>query len=222
MKKYFSLAIVIVLLTAYACQQDELPETDAPLSNDPVTSSEDKSSASLYPDHRNFSRKVGKTISHQTGETWIDNYRREVGRNSPAYVLNAKIVKDLLQNPVCIGISLHFAEDNTGKVVILPITVDQDGKRIKTDIVVTQSGSIDWLTAQQWMDNYKGAVDAHFFGADTFSRLLTEDAVEIHLTEALDDRNKRQLLLRKGKAKGNSDDDDDYEDGSWPCPPMCP
>lgn len=223
MKKYRSLAVVIVVLASYACQNDSLTGPEKTISNDLVAPAENTSSSSQPANRQTFSRKVGKSITHKTGKKWIDNFRRVADRSSPAYIVRAKAFKDLLGNFGCVGISFQFARGNSGEILILPIGVDQNGTLMETDSVITQTGTIDWHTAQQWISRYTGPVKSHFFGADTFSRLLTENTSAIYLTEALDDANSPQLLLSKGNASQNEEEeDDDYEDGSWPCPPVCP
>lgn len=95
--------------------------------------------------------------------------------------------------------------------------------------------------AKQWAANYKatikpGDTEAHYFGGDIIRRLLNEDgSVGIRIYYAIDDQDKKQLLLVGVDADGNnllpqegSSVETVENDGgpiivnhSFPCPPAC-
>lgn len=144
-----------------------------------------------------FNKRVGAPINDSTGASWIGNYQKMHGQNM-TYYLNSGYLQKILIQPNCVGICLYYAQDANKKVHIIPIGVSSVGKKMKQDMVVTSQCAISWATAQEWIANDKGIVDAHFFGSNTFERLNLngcETGGTIRVEFAIDNKNKPQLLL---------------------------
>ena len=89
---------------------------------------------------------------------------------------------------------------------------------MKSSSINTQKGPVDWDTAQHWIANEPGAIDARFFGRNTFKRLFRDlTCTAVKATFATDEQQKPQLLLCNASLKVAID----FEDASRPCPPYC-
>ena len=94
---------------------------------------------------------------------------------------------------------------------IFPSAVDSAG-RLLTDVAAPAD-------ARRFIDQYSGTVKSHFFGSDTYTRLLDEGRCEaVRATLALDDALAPQLLLSDAAEK----EPRVYEDESAVCPTICP
>jgi hypothetical protein len=164
-----------------------------------------------------FHKGVGGPIDKTTANRWINNFRVS-GRAVTNLSLHAESLRQILSIQGCIGISLCYATDDTGNLIVIPVGVDNKGMNMIASTIDLQTRTIDWSTATNWMSNYSGEIRSHFFGANTFKRLLDEKGVEqIRLTKASNDNGELQLLL----SDMDSIDPDVYEDKSWPCPSYC-
>lgn len=103
----------------------------------------------------------------------------------------------------------------------------------------SEGGPIPLPTAKEWTANYRktikeGETRAHYFGKDTFYRLLNEDkCVGIRAYYAIDDKGSKQLLLvgvdengndllpSEGTAAKEGGDELAIMDFSYPCPAYC-
>ena len=211
--------IVLAFFFLYACTNPQMGEspvvapnlTEGNLAN---ANSQALSSAGY------FHKAVGAPISVDKGNIWISNFRKTYAtRQAAEYSLQACEIKTILNNPTCVGISLYYALDGKGQEHILPIGTTQAGKALKAADIVIQNGSIDWATAWQWIAAHPGSVDAHFFGANTFQRLLSDGTCKtIRTTFAINDAGSPQLLLTNANARTMNG----FEDASFPCPPCHP
>lgn len=113
--------------------------------------------------------------------------------------------------PGCVGISLQYGVDDSGELQLFPIGVDGDGQGIADTAVPAE--------ARRFIGRYRGTVKSHFFGRDTFTRMLDERGGEsVRATPALDDDRGPQLLLSDAAEK----EPRIYEDESNPCRSACP
>lgn len=167
-----------------------------------------------------FNRTVGAPIDGQTGLRWIGNFSgTQKSTATSNYFVQASALKEIFSNGTCVGIALYYAKDNLGQLQILPIGIDASGRVLVPRSVLVQSTTISWQTALQWIGGYTGKVKAHFFGINTFNRLLVDQsASSIRITPALDDLGNPQLLMSNGSLTSPSS----YEDASIVCPPVCP
>ena len=188
--------------------------------NSPIT--EDLESSSLKRSlARGFHKSVGGPIKKEVGNAWIDNYMKKNG-NAFTYPIESNVITEILENPSTEGIVLHYAIDSKGTRHILATGVTSAGKIIKPRLVSTSEGTISWEDAVTFINNYSGPVKAHFFGKNTFHRLIDEQgATAITATSALDEDYRIQLLLSPMVSIESSRllIGSLYEDKSFPCPP---
>lgn len=103
----------------------------------------------------------------------------------------------------------------------------------------SEGGPIPLSTAMEWTANYRktikeGETRAHYFGRETYQKLLDEaGSVGIRAYYAIDDKGKKQLLLvavdengndllpSEGSAAKNEGDEPAIMDYSYPCPTFC-
>jgi hypothetical protein len=171
-----------------------------------------------------FNETVGAPIDLATGEQWIDNYE-QAENQSKTYTIKVSALNKILSIKNCVGVSLVYALDSTGKLHTLAIGVDSNGKQMASNKVYTQNGDIKWKTAQCWIANYTGTVSSHFFGQNTFKRLWANGYYDVLVTFAIDDKNNPQLLLTAkvpNSSSGKTAARLSFEDASSPCPPVCP
>jgi hypothetical protein len=172
-----------------------------------------------------FHRAVGGKISSQMGKKWIENYVR-VNGNAFTYTLASSDVEQILKDPSVDGIVMYYAADDNGQRHILPFGVT-NGKRMKSQFVATMNGPISWEEANHMISNHRGEVRSHFFGANTFLRLIKDKQLEtIVITGGLDEKDDNQLLLSGPKVLNvetglTADDEWGYEDKSNLCPDLC-
>ncbi len=135
-----------------------------------------------------FHAAVGAPIDAATATRWIENHRQAAGRGVASYTIQAAALRRILERPGCVGISLQYGVDDSGELQLFPIGVDGDGRGIADTAVPAE--------ARRFIDQYTGTVKSHFFGRDTFTRLLDERRSEtVRVTPALDDERAPQLLL---------------------------
>ncbi|GHN00521.1 hypothetical protein WSM22_20100 [Cytophagales bacterium WSM2-2] len=207
---YFSCIVIVFVIATDSCTEQKLTVSSSP-SVSPVNTTA-TSSTNVQP---HFNKSVGAPISREIAMRWMANYKTKTGATAE-YFIKAGDLQKILADNNCIGISLHYATDTRGQLVIIPIGIDADGKLMKASTVANE---LSWTTAWQWIDNYRGEMKSHFFGMQTFARLLTEQkATLVRASLAKDDKGQQQLLL----SNASNADPDDYEDESRKCPPQCP
>jgi hypothetical protein len=177
-----------------------------------------------------FNKKVGAPIDGRLGDRWIANYKTKYGYNQ-FYLLNADTLKAIVNQPNCVGICFYYAKNpnnnNNTKIDILSVGVDGSRKKMQRLTVSCMQDikswvNISWATAQQWIANHTGSVDAHFFGSNTFTeRLLQTPCKAIRVDFAIDDKNIPQLLL-SNTCQDQVNLVKQYEDDSNRCPTDCP
>ncbi len=75
------------------------------------------------------------------------------------------------------------------------------------------------VDARRFIGRYTGTVKSHFYGRNTFTRLLDERRSEaVRATQAFDEDRAPQLLLSDAAEK----EPRVYEDASFPCRSACP
>lgn len=103
----------------------------------------------------------------------------------------------------------------------------------------SEGGPIPLSTAMEWTANYRktikeGETRAHYFGRETYQKLLDEaGSVGIRAYYAIDDKGKKQLLLvgvdengndilpSENSASKDGDGSGEVMDKSFPCPTYC-
>ena len=208
--------VIVVFFIAHACNK-------SPLSPDENVTAEAGRSAKFNTIKditavSRFNKRVGAPIDGRLGDRWIANYKKKYGYNQ-SYSLNHAALQGIVGQPTCVGICLYYAKDGNNKTHILPVGVDANGKKMLAPTVSCSQGNISWATAQQWISKDLGAVDAHFFGSNTFDRLNQAPCSTIKVDFALDDNNIPQLLLSNTCQINLTKQ---YEDDSNRCPTDCP
>lgn len=156
-----------------------------------------------------FHAAVGAPIDAATAKRWIENLRRAEQREGASYTLPAATLRRLLALPGSVGVSLYYGLDDAGELELFPVGTDREGRAI--------AGLSEG--ARRPIRRYTGPVSAHFFGRDTFTRLLDEQRSEaVRVTPARDDEAGPQLLL----SDAAEEDPHTYEDASFPVPEDSP
>ena len=200
-----SIVSASVLLALAACEEmepeDAAEEPQRELSADSANEAETPI----------FHAAVGAPIDAGTGTRWIENHRRVAGSEVVSYTIRVETLRRILGSPGCVGISLQYGVDDSGELQIVPVGVDGDGRPIADTVVPVE--------ARRFTGRYTGTVKSHFFGRNTFIRLLDERHSEaMRATPALDDDRAPQLLLSDAAEK----EPRVYEDRSFPCSSACP
>jgi hypothetical protein len=218
MKKIQAIVLPCFLIALLSCAEHGFDTDQEKISFVDNASSSVSAASSIVKDHP-FKKTVGGPVTQSITARWIDNYKKQHGL-AKTYSINAEKLTNILSQPLCNGISMHYARDEKFNLHILPIGVDASGKIMATENVATENGDIDWTTAQQWISNYSGPAISHFFGANTFERLIHQQKGAVVFAElALDDKMAPVILLSNDKTipTGNS-----KEDITIVCPPVCP
>lgn len=215
-------ALAIAIAMAYSCSEQAIPVETAQSTAVPSSTTADNARTGST---NTFNVSVGAPIEGTTGERWISNYTKDSAGQAKTYTIKAGSLNKILCDKKCVGISLAYAQDLQKRLHVLPMGVDGEGRIISAKSVCTQNGDISWKTAKNWISNYTGPVQSHFFGQNTFQRLWTNGNADVVITFALDDNNNPQLLLAvatptstSGKVSAKSN----FEDASAACPPACP
>ena len=186
---------VFVLVALTACEMEAFEAAQTALPADPG----DATTPS------NFHAAVGAPIDAATAKRWIENYRQADDRGFASTTIQAATLRRIQGLPGCVGVSLYYGLDDAGAVQIFPIGTDGEGRAI--------AGTPLPAEATRWIRRYTGPVKSHFFGRDTFTRLLDERRSEIvRVTPALDDDQAPQLLL----SDAAETEPRIYEDESFP------
>jgi hypothetical protein len=213
---FFSLASLVLFATC--SKQSSIVENMSSAKANSIESETPEKSL-LNP----FHRSVGGKISTETGKKWIENYVKASGK-SCSYTIESSIIEDLLADSKVDGIVMYYAVDNRGEPHILPFGV-ANGKRIKATFVTTRNGQVSWEEAMEMIANHKDVTRSHFFGANTFQRLIKDRQVKIILAiRGRDDQNVDQLLLFDGGNVSNAasaNEEEQPEDKSNVCPLLC-
>ena len=193
---------VLVLLSLAACEMESEDAADEQTELSAV-----RADAAVRPI---FHAAVGAPLDAATATRWIAN-RQAAGRELTSYTIRAAVLRRLLRLPGCVGISLQYGVDDSGELQLFPIGVNGEGRGIADTAVPAE--------ARRFIGRYRGTVKSHFFGRDTFTRMLDERGGEaVRATPALDDDRGPQLLLSDAAEK----EPRIYEDASFPCRSSCP
>ncbi len=199
----------MLLLASAACETEvegAADESQMELSADPASGVAVPSVSTVHAFHAG----VGAPIDARTGIRWIENDRRVASGEVISYTIRAATLQRILELPGCVGISLQYGVDDLGEILLLPIGVNGDGLAIGDSVPAG---------AKRFTRRYTGTVKGHFFGSDTFTRLLDERRSEVvRATPALDDDHVPQILLSDAAEK----EPRVYEDRSYPCASACP
>ena len=220
-------AAAILFFIAYSCNKQKLTSADEPQTQESTlkestrlaAAADDAATREANP----FKRTVGAPIDGKTGRQWIKNFNQAslnlgIRNSGMSYVIQAESLQAMLRNSSCVGICLYYALDDRKQVHILPIGVNENGRLMKSESISTQGGAIDWDTAQKWIANDPGAIDARFFGRNTFDRLFSDRSCRaVRATFAADNHRNPQLLLSNAASIRVRT----YEDDSAQCPPVC-
>jgi|GEM_PF-3225935 len=212
---------VIVLFVVASCTDQKFSSqpTPSPRSTAPIEEN------TLATTQSPFNKTVGSPINRETALRWMENLTNTDSKvANTEYFIQAGPIKSLLSNTECVGISLFYAIDDSEKLHIIPMGINSSGKVIDSRTVTIQSGPLTWQTtwtqtAWKWINNYKGTIKAHYFGATTFNRLILEQkSTTIRVSFAANDSGAPQLLLSNASITNPVF----YEDASITCPPYCP
>jgi hypothetical protein len=218
MKKIQTIVLPCFLIALLSCAEHGI-ETDQEKISSVDNASSSVSAASSIGKDNPFKKTVGGPVTQSITARWIDNYKKQHGL-AKTYSINPEKLTNILSMPSCNGISMHYARDEKFNLHILPIGVDASGKIMATENVATENGDIDWATAQQWINNYSGLARSHFFGANTFERLIhQQEGITVFAELALDDKMAPVILLSNDKTTTTGND---KQDVSAVCPPACP
>ncbi len=218
--------IGILSLSVYACTKtEELSDTHSGNPGKEMMASTLTATKANNP----FKITVGAPIEVATGNQWIENFKKVNGGLGKEYTMAGKDLQAILSDRACVGICLYFAIDENQTAHLLPIGINANGMMMKSKQINTSMEPISWETAQKWIANDLGVIDARFFGRYTFDRLFnTPNCLTIRAISALDDQKKPQLLLANAALdystanKQNASGWLKYEDASAVCPPICP
>lgn len=207
-----------ILLVAYSCNKQEFNQS-APLR----VSGTNNSFLSIT---EAFNVSVGAPIDFKTGKQWIENFKQMNGGMGKDYTMASRDLKALLANTSCVGICFYYAKDEDSNTHLLPVGINNQGKIIKSQYLNTSKGTISWETAQKWIMNDAGMIDARFFGRNTFSRLFKNPyCTNLRAIWAADEEKRPQLLLIDAAVNYLLNDGLNsnllFEDRSSPCPPIC-
>jgi predicted GTPase len=188
------------------------------------TSAQDFGSTSSENSFANpFHRAVGGKISSEMGKRWIENYSKITGK-SFTYSIRSSAIEEILTDQSVDGVVMYYAETDEGHRHILPFGV-KNGKRLRAERIPVESGYVSWEEALAMIENHKGKFKSHFFGANTFQRIIRERQVNVILiTCGMDERNVNQLLLSSAdlaKTETTAIEEEGYEDKSYVCPDLC-
>jgi hypothetical protein len=207
-------AASVLFFISYSCSKQKLTKQEELKSAEST-----RSAVNAVQEENPFKETVGAPITGQTGRQWIENYTKANDAQGKSYLIQRKDLQTILNDPSCVGICLYFALDQENQFHILPIGVNQSGRLMKSSSINTQKGIIDWDTAQKWIASEPGAIDARFFGRNTFKRLFRDaTCATVKATFAADEQQKPQLLLSNAAFKIPAT----FEDESAACPPVCP
>lgn len=217
----------IIGLSVYACNKtDGLSDTHS----GKLTTKEMMASVITATKANNpFKITVGAPVDVATGNKWIENYKLQNRGLNKEYKLLAEDLKAILSNEACVGICLYFAIDENQTPHLLPIGINTEGTMINSKQINTTTGPISLETAKKWIANDPGAIDARFFGSNTFSRLFnTPNCLNIRAISAINEQQEPQLLLANAALDYSTENKQNasgwlkYEDASAVCPPICP
>ncbi len=217
---YAGLTAGAMVILSYACSKNEM-NFGTVAGNPPANYTE----LSTSPVSTTFNATVGAPVATAMAMQWIANFQAANDGVKKEYLIPAKNLQVILNNPDCVGISLYFALDENKQAHLLPIGVNSKGYLMKTAAINTLKGQINWETAQTWIANDPGLIDARFFGRNTFGRLFnTPNCQTIRAICATDDQGKSQLLLGNAAIDYAATNTTAYrlEDASFLCPPVCP
>jgi hypothetical protein len=178
-----------------------------------------------------FNRNVGKQISMDVAERWINRYKE---KNNTARIEEDPSITEAQLNSILspldekLGASFHRAIDEDGEYHILVASVTEGQSAWSSEQILDASNNvlINAQTAEAWTNRYKAenpnGVWSHFFGIHVFEQAY----VNIDLHEALNEQDAPQLLLFiwRSSSTGNGrtqGDTVDVYDASAPCPPTC-
>jgi hypothetical protein len=170
-----------------------------------------------------FHREVGGKISSEMGKRWIDNYSKITGK-SFTYSIRSSAIEEILTDQTVDGVVMYYAETDEGDRHILPFGV-KNGKRLRAERIPIETGYVSWEESLAMIENHKGKFKSHFFGANTFQRIIRERQVKVILiTCGMDEKSINQLLLSDGdlvSMESIASEDAGYEDKSYVCPDLC-
>ncbi|MFM6976376.1 MAG: hypothetical protein ACKOW2_05980 [Sphingobacteriaceae bacterium] len=223
---YVVFIIAFLFIISYSCSKNDL-QFGTNVGNPP---SKNLTTSQNTLINLPFKATVGAPLELKTGIKWIANYKSLNGGKNKEHFVASKDLQAILRDPDCVGICLYFAIDDNNQELLIPIGVNSKGYLMKTSAISTLNGQISWETAQTWIANDPGLIDARFFGRNTFSRLFnTPNCQKVRAIYALDDDKKPQLLLVDAALDYNkvnfstaSSSQFRFEDASFPCPPVCP
>ena len=111
-----------------------------------------------------FRADVGAPIDAATANRWMENHRLATGDDTVSYIISSAVLREVLSAPGSVGISMQYGTDDAGRLHIFTSPVDSAGR----SLTATPED------AKRFIARYRGAVKAHFFGRNTFTRLLDE------------------------------------------------
>jgi hypothetical protein len=86
---------------------------------------------------------VGEAIPHELGAEMVKNYQVANPADVKSYYVGNNILKQILDQPGCVGIKFYNAYNEVGKKTLVYVGVDEFGKNIMQYTVVSNDGSFD-------------------------------------------------------------------------------
>src|SRR5258708_24639925 len=172
-----SFAVLVLTVIFNSCTDQRLTTQPAPGASPKVDVTTKGSISSTA--QTSFNKSVGAPIDSQTGLRWIKNFASTKSSFIDAeYFVQGSTLQKIVANNNCVGISLYYAIDGSGKLHIIPVGIDGNGKIIVSQTASAENIGISWQTVWQWINSYSGNVRSHFFGSQTFTRLLIDQKVQ--------------------------------------------
>jgi len=210
-----ALSAFVLLLIADSCTEQKIVSTPTGSAPSPLSNQETQGGATALV----FDKSIGSPIDGATARRWMANFKdANPSVTATEHFVSASVLKKIISNSTCVGISFHYAQDVMGQLHIIPVGVASNGKMIANPGTDIGDSNVDWQTQQRWINNYKGSVRSHFFGAQSFDRVFLGLQTQIvRVTLALDDSGNPQLLLSNASDATPSE----YQDRAGSCPPYC-
>jgi len=166
-----------------------------------------------------FNKNVGGPLDAETATRWKANFHTAYPEKEQTYKIPAEVIKTILGNTTCVGISLCYAVDESGNQHLLPVGVEEfTGTFIVPQEILVEGNAIPWKTACEWINRNTSEVKSFFFGSNMYEELLSSGTEAIIISYAVKDDNTPALILN---GDGISPNDVGMDFGKM-CPPGCP
>ena len=130
--KYFSNAILIVLIIICSCEGQFVDETPATFNSglSSGTSNSNKTSSQSRITNYAFDGTEGDPISRGTAKTWTANFKELNPGGTEAHFFGKDIIRQILAEEGCVGIRMYYALDDHQQRQIILVGVDAQGENL--------------------------------------------------------------------------------------------